>query len=554
MTEKVLRLGGDDAGRFTWAARVGFVAALALYAGVRLWRLDASCLWFDEIFGIHAALHEWGGLLRFVAADIIHPPFFYAVLKAWVWAGGESLLWLRLLPALLSILTVVPLVLLARELRLGAWETNLALLLMAANGYLIKYAQEVRMYSLLLLLTVASLWLFARFVNAGARRTLAALTLVNLLLVYTHYYGWLVVAAELLFVAGRSQTVRRARLKPFLFSALVLAAAYAPWGYALLRAREAQGRGVEQNLGWVERPAPADVARFQALLHEPFYFQQSSAEPLYTKFTAPAGFLIFGLPLLLLLLRADARREGDSEDSDEAVGDEGDDGRRGDGRGWLWWALCFVLAPVLLAFGLSRLLPQSVWGTRHLIVVAASYMLLAAAAFARARPVWLRVALLVALGCWLAWGAAVVASRREGAFIWCAWEGHAARVREATAAADSATTEVYTFEDLVAYHLWFALGAGRNASTRVTVVKNVPGLEEDRAYFLPRAFDGVRAGGPDLLAGEQFWVAFRDTALTDKRPPLKLLRERGYRVEQVYETSAQGQTAYLVHVRKVDGR
>lgn len=542
MANGYLTFGEGGARSYSKAARAAFVGAVALYVAVRLWGLSASCLWFDEIFGVHAARHAWGGLVRFVAADIIHPPFFYALLKVWTWAGGESLLWLRLLPALLSMLSVVPLVLLARELRLGAWETNLALLVAGTNGYLIKYAQEVRMYSLLLLLTLTSLWLFARFCNepedARARPSLAALTVCNLLLVYTHYYGWLVVAGQLLYVVARLRGGRR--LAPFLLSAALLAALYGPWAYALAVARSEQGRGVEQNLGWVERPALKDVARFQALLHEPFYFQQSSAEPPYTKFTAPAGFLLFGLPVLLLLLRSGARRE----DAGEGEGDDDDD----DGRGRLWWALCFVVLPVASAFALSRILPQSVWGTRHLIVAAAPYMLLAAAAFVRARPRWLRAALLVALGGWIVWGALVVAVRREGEFIWCAWEGHAPHVR--AAAVGGAPVNVYAFEDLVAYHLWYALGAGDDPRVSVSVVKGVPGLWEDPAYFLPRAFDGVRAGGAELLEGERLWVAFRDTALVETRPPLKLLVERGYRVEQVHETAAQGQKAFLVLVKK----
>ena len=46
-------------------------------------------------------------------------------------------------------------------------RVNLALLLLAVNGYLIKYAQEVRMYSLLFFLSLCSLWLFFRFFNRG---------------------------------------------------------------------------------------------------------------------------------------------------------------------------------------------------------------------------------------------------------------------------------------------------------------------------------------------------------------------------------------------------
>src|SRR5437764_10434017 len=90
------------------------IALLALYVAARLWRLTASCLWFDEIFSVHAARHTWSGLWRFAAADLIHPPLFYALLKLWTEAGGESLLWLRLFPALTSIAALVPLLLLAR--------------------------------------------------------------------------------------------------------------------------------------------------------------------------------------------------------------------------------------------------------------------------------------------------------------------------------------------------------------------------------------------------------------------------------------------------------
>src|ERR1051326_4891439 len=167
----------------------------ALYAAARLRHLTATCLWFDEIFSVHAARHAWGGLWRFAAADLIHPPLFYALLKIWVSIGGESLLWLRLFPALTSVLALVPFLLLARELRLGASATNVALLLVAANGYLLKDAQEVRMYSLPLLLPLFSLWLFARLVNArsssGAKPATfglqLALAAVNLILVYTPY-------------------------------------------------------------------------------------------------------------------------------------------------------------------------------------------------------------------------------------------------------------------------------------------------------------------------------------------------------------------------------
>ena len=535
-----LTLGDERAGATTYggAARVAFVLVVCLYVAARVWRLTDSCLWFDEIFGVHAARHAWGQMLDFAAADLIHPPLFYALLKLWVGLGGESLWWLRLLPVLLSIAAIAPLLLLCRELRLGAWETNLALALAAVNGYLIKYAQEVRMYSLLLLLTLCSLWLFARLFNAAnagrARTTLVALAACNLLLVYTHYYGWLVVASEaaLLLLLRRG----RARTAPFLLTVALAAVAYLPWVYALAHNSGEQGRGLAQNIGWVERPAAGDILQFLALLHEPFYFRRSSAEPVYTTLTAPAGLLLFGVPILLLLWRLARRaRAGDASR-----------------RGGLCWLLVFSFLPLLLAFALSWALPHSVWGTRHLIIVAAPYLIMAAAAVVRLRPVWARATVLVVLGCWVFWGALSALVRREAAPVWCAWEGHAARMMrdESEGAVAAGALPVYAFEDLVAYHLWFALDSARDTRFRVAVVKGVPGLPEDPAYFLPRAFDGVSVGDASALEGARIWAAFRDAAWDESRPPLKTILERGYRVEEVYETRAQGQRAFMVSFAK----
>lgn len=496
-------------------------ALVGLYVAARLWRLTGACLWFDELFGVHAARHTWAGLWRFVAADLIHPPLFYALLKLWVSLGGESIWWLRLFPVAASVAALVPLLLLARELKLGAAATHVALLFAAANGYLIKYAQEVRMYGLLLLFTLTSLWLFARLLNkeGRARALLFALFFVNLLLVYTHYYGWLVVACEAAFLALRE----RRRLGHFMLTNVGLAVAYVPWVWACLRA-SGTGGGLAQNIGWIARPGLRDLFELFALFNQPFYFRQSSADPLFARFGALLGLLFVGLPVGALLLERLQRKEEGGDGETRAVE----------------FLLLFTALPVALAFVASYVLPQSIWGTRHLIVASGPYALLSGLALARLRPAWWRAAALLLVGCWALLAGAFSLARSQPAHVWCAWEGLAASAaKDATSAGD-----VYAFEDLVAYHLWFALsGDGR---FRVVSVKGAPGLTEDPAYFLPRDFEGVARARADALQGERFWAAFRDTDWNESRPPLKLIIERGYRAERVYETAAQGQRAFLV--------
>jgi hypothetical protein len=516
---------------------------VCLYAAARMRRLTAACLWFDEIFSVHAARHAWGALWRFAAADLIHPPLFYALLKLWVAAGGESLLWLRLFPALASIAAVVPLLLLARELRLGAAATNAALLVAAANGYLIKYAQEVRMYGLLLLLTLTSLWLFARLTNSGgrARATLCALAFVNLLLVYTHYYGWLVVVCEAAYLGFRD----RRRLRGFLFVVTALVAAYAPWAWACARAAGAGG-GLAQNIGWIERPGAGDLVQLFVSFNAPFYFRQSTAEPAYARGGALLGLLLVGVPVVALLVGGARRRRAAEKESGK------DEGRAeplrplpGSVEGAATFLLVFAAVPAALAFAASYVLPHSVWGARHLMVAAGPYALLAGLALGSLRPAWWRAGALLLLCCWFGAVGALNLVRREGTFVWCAWEGLAASAARDAARGEPA--DLYAFEDLIAYHLWFALERGGAAGRfRVVSVKGVPGVAEDPAYFLPRDFDGVAVRGADALRGESFWAAFRDAEWDESRQPLKLITERGYRAEHVYETAAQGQRAFLV--------
>lgn len=494
---------------------------VCLYVAARLWRLEGSCLWFDELFSVHAARHTWGELWRFVAADLIHPPLFYALLKVWTATGGESLQWLRLFPFVASVAALVPLLLLARELKLGTAATNVALLVAAVNGYLIKYAQEVRMYGLLLLLTLTSLWLFARLLNREdrARGLFVALFFVNLLLVYTHYYGWLVVACEAAFLALKE----RRRFGAFMLTAAGLGLAYVPWALACARAAGAGG-GLAQNIGWIERPGPNNLVELFALFNQPFYFRQSSADPLYGRGGALLGLLLVGLPVLVLIFER-ARRRGEGEDVQSKA---------------VVFLLLFTALPIALAFFASYVLPQSVWGTRHLIVAAGPYALLAGVALGRLRPAWWRGTALLLLCCWLALVGALGLVRREPAYVWCAWGGLAASAARDEAGAGA----VYAFEDLVAYHLWFALE--REGRFRVVSIEGAPGVAEDPAYFLPRDFNGVAVATTDALRGERFWAAFRDTNWDESRPPLKLILERGYRAERVYETAAQGQRAFLV--------
>jgi hypothetical protein len=497
-----------------WLKFIGL--AFAIYAGLRFWNLTASCLWFDEIFSIHAASLDWRNLFQFIAQDLIHPPLFYVLLKIWIAVGGESLFWLRFFPVFFSLLAVAPFVLLCRELRLSPATAALALTFFAVNGSLIKYAQEIRMYSLLLFFALVSYWLFARFFNSG--KGFLFLLITNVLLVYTHYFGWFVVFSEVIAVA----VVQREKLKRILIMFGAVFLSFTPWLYALREAARINAN-VGQNIGWMEKPNLRAVFQFVYDLFEPVYFQQSSIDG--------RAILFLTLPIILLgaaafvFLLANWKNES-REDKQSLI-----------------LPAIFTLTPLLFAFVASWISPYSIWGTRHLIIVFAPFAILLATAFSRINVFQLKAPALGLI--FLLFVGAFVLQAREPQpnFIWCAWEKLALDLRTERDA------KIYVFEDLIAYHFWFAL---RDADAKPEVIKinGIEGLSEDKAYFLPRGFGEVKTAAENDMTGERFFIAFRDKDWNEAKPPLKNLLEKGYKIGAPRVFEAQGLKAFLVEIKK----
>jgi mannosyltransferase len=446
-----------------------FTVAAGLFVALRLWRLTTYSLRPDEIFSLETARLGWWDLLVRAARDIVHPPLFYALLKVWIAIGGESEAWLRLLPVVTAIASVVPFAGLCRELRLGPAATNLALLLMAVNGYLIYYAQELRMYSLLVLATLTSLWTLARWLRAplGDRTPLVALVAANVLLTYTHYYGWLVVAVELGFVLGWS----RHRLARFALSIVPAVVCFAPW--AFVTGRLVARRGLEANIGSFPRPRLVeDVGGYYARL----------SGPLGPGWATALGLLVFVMPVVWWAWRV--RRSAGPEDRREAR---------------TFWLLALVaFAPVVFLYAVSHALPQSIWGSRLLIFTAPAVIMLAAGAVSRLRPARVRAVVVTVLVVWacLAGGRELKAS---GKHAWAPLVAHMSRAE----GAGSAGIPVYSFDS----------------------------SDETIAYYLRQRGDGRfrtrRVKQESQMEGEYFWVAVTGSR---RRAVPRWLGDRGYEV------------------------
>jgi mannosyltransferase len=185
-----------------WMALAILVLALVL----RLYRLEAQSLWYDEGTSVALAGRSLATITRHAAADI-HPPFYYYLLHFWVIPFGTSEAAVRALSALVGTALVAITFLLGQHL-FGTTVGLVAALLSALSPFQIYYSQETRMYILAALLGAISVYLFLWIVDKEtSRQGVAALStcllvslstylLVTVLTLYTHYFAFTIPLVE----------------------------------------------------------------------------------------------------------------------------------------------------------------------------------------------------------------------------------------------------------------------------------------------------------------------------------------------------------------------
>ncbi|GAB4562674.1 MAG: hypothetical protein Kow0047_10960 [Anaerolineae bacterium] len=215
----------------------GILPILLLLGGavLRLYRLGAESLWYDETVSAYLASEPVTDLVAHTARDI-HPPLYYLLLHLWVSAVGRSEYALAFFSAFWSLILLALTYRLALDL-FDRHSAAIALLLASVAPFHVWYAQEVRMYTLGAALAMSSLWALARYWSlsrrgaARGRRWLALWTVSAAAGLYTLYYFAFLLAVEAVFVAAwwavRARD-RSAGLR-WLGAHLLVALAYVPW-------------------------------------------------------------------------------------------------------------------------------------------------------------------------------------------------------------------------------------------------------------------------------------------------------------------------------------
>lgn len=171
------------------------VVGLWLMFGLYLHKLDAQSLALDEGWTMWAIRDP--SLLTTVEriGTDVHPPLYFLLLDGWVVLAGTSVFAARLLSVYWALIGLAGTIALGRRL-FDRWTGVIALCYLGAAGFTVYYAREARMYTQMMALSVLTVTLYLRWREAPTRRRMLWYAGALSLLLYTHYFGVWIMAAQ----------------------------------------------------------------------------------------------------------------------------------------------------------------------------------------------------------------------------------------------------------------------------------------------------------------------------------------------------------------------
>jgi len=184
--------------------RLALLGGLLAGFGLRLHRLGAESLWYDETVSVVLARKSLGEMLAHTARDI-HPPGYYALLHGWQALVAPTLVhgleFLYAWPSLWAGVLILALLYPLGARLVGRRAAVLAVWLAAVNPFHLWYSQEVRMYTVGAALGMLCLWALLRFLDQERSwwAWLVAYVLAAAAGLYTlYYFAFLLIAINLI--------------------------------------------------------------------------------------------------------------------------------------------------------------------------------------------------------------------------------------------------------------------------------------------------------------------------------------------------------------------
>ena len=336
---------------------------ILLAFAVRMYDLDGKSIWSDESLSLYRAQESIPFILsgQIVIQDVptqdTQPPLYFLLLHGLMSVAGASTFVARYLSVLASLLIIPLLFVLGRQLRDNT-AGLLAALLGALSPLYLWYAQEIRMYTLLVALSVASTYALVRAVGNGKPEKSWALAYFAITagMVYTHYSAFFLLGFQGLYVIVQASRRRRWWLLAPIGVAVLITLPVLPFVVRRL------GLGAERDFYFVP---------LWIMLRDLWNaFSLGLSVSFHRVYPLDLVFLgLLGVGLVALL-----SRDGIALDAPSATRPDGaGDGQRR--RGSALFLLAYLFLPILILYAASYVKPMY-QGARHLMIVSPAYYVL----------------------------------------------------------------------------------------------------------------------------------------------------------------------------------
>ncbi|MGI8412076.1 MAG: glycosyltransferase family 39 protein [Solirubrobacteraceae bacterium] len=347
--------------------------------------------WVDEGLSVGIASHHLGQIPGVLRQDG-SPPLYYVLLHFWMGLRGRGEVATHELSLIFAVASVPAAYWAGRSLfdrRTGV----VCSLMVAALPYLSVYAQETRMYSLVVLLTLVACASFVHAFVFARRRYLPAFIVSLTAALYTHNWALflaLMAAVAFLFCVYATPAERRRALwRDGVIAFCAIAVLYAPWIPTVLY------QAAHTGAPWAAAPV------LWSFTQGAYFLVGGRGAAVALLFGAGAGLLaLFGAQMGLLATSGGGAQDSADVGSDGGGARGGDDGGsdRGEDRDRNRLA-----AQSLLVLGLGTLIvawlyakSTSTWALRYLAVIVGPLTLVVGLGLTRARRLGLVALVLVA--------------------------------------------------------------------------------------------------------------------------------------------------------------
>lgn len=283
---------------------------LTLFVIITLSTIANSSVWFDEAFGAYLIRFDFWHIAVYTASDV-HPPLYYWLLKSWSMLFGTTEFALRSMSVLFACIAIIFGFLTVKRLfgRKVAW---VGLLFMVLSPMVVRYSQEMRMYTLVTAIALAATYVLIVATESKRRLPWIIYGILVGLGMWTHYFialVWLSHWAWRAWTVREKNKTKKKFLKAFfskqwIVAHVVAVGVFLPWLPALIR----QVLDVQINGFWIPPVTSATLPNF--LTNVLYYQDQETVNPWATLFLIGTAIVIGILAVRLLKSLDSEKRRG----------------------------------------------------------------------------------------------------------------------------------------------------------------------------------------------------------------------------------------------------